>query len=176
MTFRRFSSSDPADIAGHLNRLGDDLEDTITNILGARVAAASDPTGVLAKYADMAQKAWDGLGALTSRVTTLETTRTWTQGILTPAPGWTLPGSGAASWAPIRAEVRGRFLSVNGAAYKAGGASYTAGEHICTVDAGYRPAYYWQFPRGAIDSGGKVYCQETGTGGWVAVCFTVPIA
>lgn len=99
----------------------------------------------------------------------------WTQTLLSPATGWTLPGAGIGSWAPIRASVRGSMLHINGAAYKAGGAAFTFGEHICTVDRSVRPANYWQFPRGAIDSGGKVFCGETGTGGWVAVCFSVPI-
>lgn len=120
-----------------------------------------------------------GLAALVSRVKALEDAAPldtgWTQTLLTAATGWTLPTTGVAAWGALRARVIGKTLHINGATYKAGGANFTAGEHIATVSAPYRPSSYWQFPRGSISADGKICCQEAGSGGWVAVNLTVPI-
>lgn len=180
MVFRRFASTDLADIAALLNRLGDDMDDTITKVLGARKAAETDPTGVLARYADTAQKAWDGLAALTTRVTntegrlsTLGDDTGWTTTGITARSGWAIPAVGVASWGPMRIRRVGGLLHLNGVITKSSG-TYASGDPVATLAVGYRPSAYWQGARGAVDASGVVYCQEAGSGP-VALNFTIPV-
>lgn len=178
MVFKRFASTDVADLAALLNRLGDDLDDTITKVLGARQAAQADPTGVLARYADTAQKAWDGLSALTQRVTNAEN-GVKALGAGAPTTAGIVFKSGFSdngpigAWSGLSYVKAGSVVFVNGAVKKS--SNLVAGEVMFTMPAGLRPAAYWQFPRGNIRPSGEVESPEGGNP-VTALSFFYPIA